>query len=251
MVSTPAIVLSAMRYRESSKIVRLATRDLGVQSVIAKGALRPKSKFGAALQLLSEGTAMFNYLDRRELHTLQTFDPQTVRLGLTADLARFAAGSVIAELMLRFAPADRHPESFELVRHALDLLEAAPTDAVETIALRSMWQLVGVLGFTPSLEQCARDGITVPTVGPVVFSPADGGVLCSGCGPVAGGHTLPEAARHDLLALIDPEAPWPLLGERHAAAHRRLFAHYVEYHLTEGRPLPALEFWLARSWAEA
>ena len=53
LVSTPAIVLSALRYSESSKIVRLATRELGVQSAIAKGALRPRSRFGAALQLLS------------------------------------------------------------------------------------------------------------------------------------------------------------------------------------------------------
>ncbi len=248
MVSTPAIVLSSMRYRESSKIVRLATLDLGVQSVIAKGALRPKSRFGAALQLLSEGTAMFNYIDRRELHTLTTFDPDRIHLGLTSDLAKFAGGSVVAELMLRFAPADRHPESFELVRRALDLLEAAPTDAVETITLRSVWQLVGVLGFTPSLTQCARDGNAVPADGPVAFSPAEGGVLCTACGATGETRTLPDAARRDLRALIDPLAPWPLLDERHAAAHRRLFADYVEYHLAEGRPLPAMRFWLARSW---
>ena len=48
LVSTPAIVLSALRYSETSKIVRLATRDVGVQSAIAKGALRPRSRFGAA-----------------------------------------------------------------------------------------------------------------------------------------------------------------------------------------------------------
>ena len=41
VVTTPAIVLSALRYSETSKIVRLATRDHGVQSAIAKGALRP------------------------------------------------------------------------------------------------------------------------------------------------------------------------------------------------------------------
>jgi DNA repair protein RecO (recombination protein O) len=237
-----------MRYRESSKIVRLATLDLGVQSVIAKGALRPRSRFGAALQLLSEGTAMFNYLERRELHTLTAFDQSALHLGLTDDLAKFAGGSVLAELMLRFAPADRHPESFELVRHAIELLEAAPTEAVETVALRSMWQLVGVLGFTPSLSQCARDGNDVPVDGPVAFSPADGGVLCSSCVPTQGTHTLPDAARRDLQSLIDPSAEWPLLDERHAAAHRRLFAHYVEYHLAEGRTLPAMRFWLTRSW---
>ncbi|HEX5632270.1 MAG TPA: recombination protein O N-terminal domain-containing protein, partial [Gemmatimonadales bacterium] len=58
-VTTPAIVLGAIRYGETSKIVRLATREHGVQSAIAKGALRPKSRFGAALQLLREGSAQY------------------------------------------------------------------------------------------------------------------------------------------------------------------------------------------------
>src|SRR5256885_14988823 len=57
LVTTPAVVLQTYRYSETSKVVRLATRDLGVHSAIAKGALRPKSRFGAALELLSEGVA--------------------------------------------------------------------------------------------------------------------------------------------------------------------------------------------------
>ena len=64
------IVLSAVRYSETSKIVRLATRDLGVQSGIAKGALRPRSRFGAALQVLSEGQAQLLVKENRELHVL-------------------------------------------------------------------------------------------------------------------------------------------------------------------------------------
>lgn len=52
---TPALVVGALRYGDTSRIVRLVTRDHGLVSAIAKGALRPKSRFGAALQLLSEG----------------------------------------------------------------------------------------------------------------------------------------------------------------------------------------------------
>ena len=43
-ITTPAIVLTTIRYGETSKIARLATRDLGVQSAIAKGASRPRSR---------------------------------------------------------------------------------------------------------------------------------------------------------------------------------------------------------------
>src|SRR5678815_1953837 len=74
LVTTPAVILSTLRYSESSKIVRLATREHGVQSAIAKGALRPRSRFGAALQVLSEGTAHLIILQRRELQMLTAFD---------------------------------------------------------------------------------------------------------------------------------------------------------------------------------
>jgi DNA repair protein RecO (recombination protein O) len=87
---TPAIVLSTLRYSESSKIVRLATRDFGVQSAIAKGALRPRSRFGAALQVLSEGQAQLYLKEHRELHTLAAFDLIRVPVGIAADLERYA-----------------------------------------------------------------------------------------------------------------------------------------------------------------
>src|SRR5213075_144502 len=70
LVSTPAIVLRTYRYSETSKIVRLATRDYGVQSAIAKGVLRPRSPFGAALETLSEGVAQLYHKETRsEEHT--------------------------------------------------------------------------------------------------------------------------------------------------------------------------------------
>ena len=128
-VSTPAIVLSALKYSESSKIVRLATRDLGVQSAIAKGARRPRSRFGAALQVLSDGQAQLYLRDHRELNTLAAFDLARVPVRLAEDLDRYAAASVLAEIMVRFAPPDPHPESFDKLRDALAALEAADAAA--------------------------------------------------------------------------------------------------------------------------
>lgn len=248
-MSTPAIVLATIRYRESSKIVRLATLELGVQSVIAKGALRPKSRFGASLQLLSEGAAMLHFRDRRDLQTLTAFDPSSVHLGLAHNLAAFATASVLAEMMLRFSPAESHPESYHLIRRGLDVLEVSPAEVVDVVGLRVLWQLVSILGFAPELLSCVRDGTDIPP-GAVAFSPGEGGVVCESCaGPAM--RRLPERARADLSALLDASAPLPLLDERHATAHRRLLAHYVEYHLADGAILPAMAFWLGRAWEAA
>src|SRR5574341_1997492 len=105
LVATPAIVLHAFRYSETSKIVRLATRDLGVQSAIAKGAYRKKSPFGGGLEFLSDGTAQLYHREQRDLQTLAAFDLSKLRTSLASELSRFAAGSALAEVMLRMAPA--------------------------------------------------------------------------------------------------------------------------------------------------
>jgi DNA repair protein RecO (recombination protein O) len=250
-VSTPAIVLSALRYSETSKIVRLATRDHGVQSVIAKGALRPKSRFGAALQLLSEGQAHLLLKENRELHILAAFDLRRLHVGLAVDLERYAVACALAEVMLRFAPPDPHPDSFDVLRHALEELESVPGLSVEALGYRLLWQLVSVLGFAPSLEACVVDGTPLPPVGPLPFSTRDGGALCPACAAQQGATQLPEQDRTDLLALLDPDSELPVLDPKHGAAHRRLLARYIRYHLAEGAELPALEFWTQRPWVAA
>jgi len=249
VVTTSAIVLSAVRYGDTSKIVKLATRDFGLQSAIAKGALRPKSRFGAALQLLSGGQAQLYMKDTRELQTLAQFDVQRVRIGLAADVARWAAASMLAELLLRFAQPEAQPEIHDLLRDGLNLLETSAD--VEAAGLHAGWALVAVFGFAPALDRCARDGEPLPEDGPLAFSPRDGGALCRSCARGVAVVTLEAEHRAALTALRDPDGALPVLEGRAAAAHRRLFARYVRAHLADAGPMPALDFWLARAWMPA
>lgn len=250
-VSTPAIVLATIRYGETSKIARLATRDLGIQSAIARGALRPKSRIGAALHLLSEGQATLHLSRASDLHTLSQFDPAAVRVGLAERLDRFAAASLLSELMLRFAPAGPHQPSYDLFRDALALVEVAPGEAVEVLGLRCLWRLVSVLGFAPALGACVRDGAALDPDRPALFSPQDGGFLCAHCGARAAGSRMAPGDRADLAALLDTGAELPALDPPHLAAHRRLFDRWVRRHLGDDAPLPALAFWLDRRWDAA
>jgi DNA repair protein RecO (recombination protein O) len=251
LVSTPAIVLASYRYGESSKILRLASRDHGVQSAIAKGALRPRSRFGGSLQLLSEGQAQWLMKENRELNVLTAFDLRQLHVGLTRDLERYAIACARAEVMLRFAPSDPHPESFELLQQALSLLEAGPSESIESLGFRLLWQLVSSLGFAPSIDACVIDGMLVPADGPLPFSTRDGGALCVTCAAQRGATRLPPQDRADLAALLDPVSALPSFDTRHGTAHRRLLARYIRYHLAEGADLPALEFWMQRPWAAA
>ncbi len=242
LITTQAIVLSAMRYGETSKIVRLATREHGVQSAIAKGALRPRSGFGASLQPLSRGTSHYLSKEHRELHILTGFELLELHAGLAGQVERYAGALVLAELMLRMAPAAAHAESFDTFAHQLGMLEAVPAEAVASYALRAIWTQVAVLGFAPAVDACAMDGRAV-TGDTIPFSIADGGIICSFCAVGRNAIALPRSAREELAAFLDPGLDMPILDARHAAAHRRLVGRWIRFHAGESPELSALTFW--------
>src|SRR5207342_1703901 len=111
-----------------------------------------------------------------------------------------------------------HAESFDVMAHALAMLEAIPAEAVESYGLRALWQLVSSLGFAPALAACARDGSILPATGTVRFSLTDGGALCNSCAHERATIELPRQALDDLAALIAPDADLPFLDARHLAA---------------------------------
>lgn len=248
-IDTVATILSTIAYGETSKIARLATRELGVVSVIAKGARRPKSKFGAALQVLTDGRATIQMARHSDLHILTGFDLIRIHDALAASMDRYAAASVLSELMLRVAPSDRQVETYEFFAHSLSVLEAVPPDVVSVLGLRSIWGLVKHLGFAPTLEACARDGVAIAIADePVPFSPAHGGVLCDGCAQSIEVSRLAPGDLRDLGAMIHGRDELPALDDRYLAAHRRLLERYVRYHLAEGATMPALTFWADQRW---
>src|SRR5437879_1861795 len=189
LVATRAVVLRTYRYSETSKVVRLATRDLGVQSAIAKGALRPRSPFGAGLELLSEGVAQLYLREGRELQTLAAFDVTNLRRELTRDLGCFAGAAALAEIVLRMAPPAPLTTVYDALIAGLDVLVAAEPAMVDAEGVRAVWRLLGVLGFEPALSACVRDDTAVEGGHAVIFSAGEGG------GGWAGGATARPARR--------------------------------------------------------
>ncbi len=248
-IETIATVLSTIPYGETSKVARLATRELGVVSVIAKGARRPKSKFGAALQVLSDGTATIILARHSDLHTLTGFDVARLHSDLAANIERYAVASVLGELMLRFSPHEPQVETYDFFRHSLDVVEAVPGSAVAVLGLRSIWGLVKHLGFAPSLGACARDGAPIERgLAAIPFSAAHGGVLCRTCAVAVEASQLTARDLADLEVMIHGYDDLPVLDDRYLAAHRRLLERYLRHHVAEGHQLPALTFWAEAGW---
>src|SRR6266513_168129 len=98
LLVTDAIVLHAFDYLESSRIIRLLTRDAGVQSALARGARKSRGRYGTALDLFAEGSAQLYVKPNRELHNLSGFEITRTRGELAEDVGRFTAASTTPEL---------------------------------------------------------------------------------------------------------------------------------------------------------
>ncbi|NUQ94818.1 MAG: DNA repair protein RecO [Gemmatimonadaceae bacterium] len=243
LLATDAIVLHSMEYLESSRILRMLTREAGVQAVIAKGARRPRSRFGAALDLFAQGSAEILLKPGRDLQTLTGFDVARGRSGLAEDLARFTGAAAIADVVLRFAHDDAGPELFAIVAEALDGIAAAPQGSARERTIGGVWRIVGALGFSPSLDACSICHASVEVGDAVLFHHRAGGILCARCARAhGGGRAIPREALDALRGWLAGEAG-PALPSREGRAHQRLLHEFVREHLADGRALRAFDSW--------
>lgn len=238
LVSGPALILQTFSYSDTSKILRLLTRQHGLQSVIAKGALRPKSRFGGVLEPFTEGTATFYLRELRDLHTLSGFELTRSRQLLGSDLVRFGGASLVAELVLRVGSAESDPVLFDAIRDSFDAIERAAAPELECTVLAVAWSIVTLLGFGPALDECLRCTRPIADSEEVLFDYAMGGVHCLTCGTGQGGRLVPPAARVALRRLVGGQAV--PLGR--TAAHWRLLGRFLSHHVLEGQTLHSLAF---------
>ncbi|HYW33351.1 MAG TPA: DNA repair protein RecO [Gemmatimonas sp.] len=249
LLVTDAIVLHSADYLESSRIFRLATREAGVQSVLARGARSSRKRFGSALGLFAEGHAQIATKPGRDLHTLLSFDVVKVRPGLAADLGRFTASSALAESVLRIVHEEAAPQVYDGIVSGLDAIAAADSANTTSVALGVLWRLVSDVGFTPSMEECSECHERIPDDGDVMFSHHAGGVVCMRCGVrTPGGRRLPASARRRIVSWLASASKAVELTDGEQRAHRRLLREFLSHHLPDARAMRAYLVWEQGAW---
>ncbi|HVT38343.1 MAG TPA: DNA repair protein RecO [Gemmatimonadaceae bacterium] len=246
LIESQSLVLHVFDYRETSRIVRLATRDAGIVSVIARGARRPKSRFGPALDLFMSGVAHLSFHPTNDLHTLTAFDSTRARPELAESMARFTAASALAEVCLRFAREDDSGRVHDAATTLLDAIGVACSADVAALALAGIWRVVAELGFAPSLDQCASCHADLVPSATVTFHHRAGGALCDRCARASqGGRSLPAEARLLVISWLAGSEREIDAGDdgKSARAHQRLLREFLEEHLGDGRPLRAFLAW--------
>jgi DNA repair protein RecO (recombination protein O) len=183
---TEGLILRAVDFGESDRIVHLLTPETGRVTAMAKGARRSVRRFGGTLDLFNQlrvqlvvkpGGRMARLEQTRLLRTFE---------GLRTRPRAFALGCYLLELLDRLAPeggarADL-AHLFDFALRALSTLERREPDA----RLRTLLELCALdaLGLRPELRRCVRCSAEVegPAVG---FSISDGGPVCAACQPTA------------------------------------------------------------------
>ncbi|MBY0491138.1 MAG: DNA repair protein RecO [Gemmatimonadaceae bacterium] len=254
LLQTDALVLHAANYLESSRLLRLLTREAGVQSVVARGARSSKKRFGSAVDLFAEGQAQIQTKPGRDLHGLNAFDVTKARTGLATDLDRFTAANALAEVVLRLVHDEAAPGIYEVVEQGLDRLATIPPDRVAHETVGILWRLLAEVGFRPVVDRCVECLDPIPETDAARFHVALGGTLCQRCARLApGGRLLPPEARATIRGWLEPEAPAdPLHADppepAATKAHQRLLREFLGAHLPDNRPLKAFEVWEKGTW---
>lgn len=238
LVVTDSIILQVFPYGDTSKILRLLTATHGLRSVMAKGALRPRSRFGGILEAFAVGSATLHVKDGRELQTLAGFDLTRSHQRLGSDLLRFGGASLIAEIALRTGSEEAQPRLFEQVRRTIGGLQDSDVGGLESVVLAGAWSLIATLGFAPELDACLDCGRSLEPAEETRFDYAAGGVHCAACADGAPGRSLPPHARNALSRLVRGQTV-PL--ER-TEGHWRLLSMYLDHHVLEGGALRSMGF---------
>ena len=238
-LTTPAILLRTHPFSDSSRVLRFYTRDLGLVGVMARGVQRGASKGQGGVGTFAEGVAVISFRENRELQSLREFAPSRAHLALAADLRRLAGASVAAELVLRHAGQEPHPQLFDSLSQGIERIERAVSGDMIGEVLALGWRIVQILGFGPELTTCTACGSLLEGEEMSRFDLEAGGIRGPGCPAAEGSRRVGPVARAQLGAFLRGEVPDDLRGAR---AHVSLLDDFTTFHMLGGRRLGSFRF---------
>lgn len=225
MSKTFGIVLSWIKYKESSKIVTLFTEELGRISIMAQGALKPKSQLLAATEVFSK--SHFELKKGKNFYYIESAELESSNFTIRQDIDRLAYGFYILELVERSMPGG---ESSSRVFGMLDkaILEMSKSDRpiLQTVAFEL--KMISILGYRPQLSSCLACGKAVSQIWD--FSISEGGVYCDSCRKGSGiliDQTLFEAMGNILLSRFEQLDELNLSNETLKRIHSILYQFII------------------------
>lgn len=168
------IIIKRQKYKEADLLAKIFTKKDGIFTMLVRGALRPKSKLGAATMNFSYGNYVIN-TSGHGLSTLRTYKEVKQFDSLYQDMTKNAYASFIFDLIdhafIEYQPLGKYYDLGELAVQKIN----SGIDP-EMITQIVQMQLLEAYGVKPELEKCVICG---KSKGIFDYSIKLGGIICS------------------------------------------------------------------------
>ena len=185
LYESSAVTLRSIRLGEADKIVTFFTRDFGKIKAVAKGAYRPKSRFGGRLEPFALVRVIAFGKEKAELYRLNSCDMIDPFMRLRGDVGKLSRVYVSAELVdVCQREGDVNRQGLEALLGLWRLLADEERPERQDLLLRLFEiRYMSYIGYRPFLDRCASCGgeVTGEKVG---FNPFKGGAVCRACAAV-------------------------------------------------------------------
>lgn len=174
---TQGIVLREIRYKDTSKILTIYTKEYGKISVMARGAYKPKSSIMANTQLFSYNE--YEMYKGKTFYHLNQGDIIDSFYSIREKMERVYYGYYMLELIDKSLPDEQANEKlFLLLKKGLEVLRNLEENFLKFIIGYEL-KFISFLGYKPVIEKCVVCQGKVDNKSK--FSVDNGGFICSKC----------------------------------------------------------------------
>lgn len=175
IVKTEGIVIGETNYSESSKILRIFTKDYGVISVMSKGCRSLKSKLRGVSSKLVYANFQFHYKENG-ISTLVEADIIDTLRNILIDIDRISYASYLLDLTEQVY---KHSQAIDIYPiFVATLLKMNENYDYEVLTAIYELKLLDYLGIRPNIDGCSICGSSKNIL---TISTMDGGYICQNC----------------------------------------------------------------------
>jgi DNA repair protein RecO (recombination protein O) len=180
IIKNEAIILRKTKFRDSSLILQIYSKDYGKISVILKGARSSKSKIGSKIDLINHVEVVIYNKEEKELQLVTQVNLIDHFSDIKEDLEKIKYASAVCELILKLIPENEPNERIFLgTARILKLINDSLKPAFVYFTQYLIF-FIKQIGYEISFEACSNCGEKIDKVSGNAFSYSNG-IICEKC----------------------------------------------------------------------
>lgn len=238
ILKSGAVVIGKLNYGDTSKIAVFFTEKYGKLSAIIKGARSPKSKIGAAIDLLNHIDIVFYKKENRDLQFVSQVDLKNNFRKIKDDLEKLKYSSAILELVRNTTlEYEEHPKLF---RGLVRILELINSDQNPKINFAKFFVfLLSEIGYELQFKKCSLCGRELEE-NEYVFFNFETGFMCEECSQDRLVNMDFSAELFNLLNCLSYKSREYNYNDRDLEKLIIFLEKYLSYHLPEFKKIKSL-----------